>query len=478
MRSIGLTGLKITEKIMYRLLCVLSMLLVAAGCTTTPNYNDPLTQYSPDYGYRFENLKPGDNSDSLFVILTFSGGGTRASALSLGILEKLADIEIEWEGRRTRLLDEVDLISSVSGGSFAAAYYAAYKEKIFTDYTEMLYQKNQSKLIRAAFSLPNMIKQASPAYSRTNTAANRYEDDMFPGMTFGDLLKNGERPFIVINATDMGIRRQFSFTQETFDLLYSDLSSYPLGYAVAASSAFPGAFSALILKNHEQGPDFELDPFYTDKIEHDALGSFSRDAAVDAKSYLDPDKIFVHLSDGGVSDNLGLLPVLANLVNPDHPLGLIPVIPGGKEQKIVIIAVNAGVHQKDTLSYKGKPPGFLKLLGEAGTTPMGWFTRAQLGYLQLMIEFNKLTQVDGDATLAPHGTNAARISRSEAPRTYYFIEVGFDKITDDEQRAFFDSIPTKFTLPAESIDRLRSIGGDILDQDPIFQELLNEIAAK
>ncbi len=463
---------------MNRLYFAVPMLLVAAGCTTTPNYNDPLAQYSPDYGYRFKNLEPGDNSDSLFVILTFSGGGTRAAALSLGILEKLATIEIEWEGRRSRLLDEVDLISSVSGGSFTAAYYAAHKEKTFTDFAEGLYRKNQSGLLKAAFALPNVIKQASPAYSRTNTAANRYEDNMFPGMTFGDLLENGERPFIVINATDMGIRRQFNFTQDTFDLLYSDLSTYPLGYAVAASSAFPGAFSALILKNYEQGPDFELDPFYVDQIENAPLGSFLRDAAVDAKSYLDPGKIFVHLSDGGVSDNLGLLPIISNLTHPDHPWGLIPVIPGGKEQKVVVIAVNAGVHQKDTLSYKGKPPGFLKLLSTSGTTPLGWFTRAQLGYLQLMIEFGRTLQVDGDATLLPQGTNAARIRRSEAPRTFYFTEVGFDKITDDEQRAFFDSIPTKFTLPAESIDRLRSIGGDILDQDPKFQELLSEIAIK
>ena len=463
---------------MNRLYFAVPMLLVAAGCTTTPNYNDPLAQYSPDYGYRFKNLEPGDNSDSLFVILTFSGGGTRASALSLGILEKLAEIEIEWEGRRSRLLDEVDLISSVSGGSFTAAYYAAFKERTFTDFSEALYKKNQGALVKAAFALPNLIKQASPSYSRTNTVANRYSENIFSGMTFGDLLEKGERPYIVINATDMGIRRQFNFTQDTFDLLYSDLSTYPLGYAVAASSAFPGAFSALLLKNYEQGPDYELNPFYVDQIENAPLGSFLRDAAVDANSYLDPGKIFVHLSDGGVSDNLGLLPIISNLTHPGHPWGLIPVIPGGKEQKIVVIAVNAGVHQKDTLSYKGKPPGLLKLLSTSGTTPMGWFTRAQLGYLQLMIEFGQVLQFDGDATLIPQGTNAARLRRSEAPRTFYFTEVGFDKIVDSEERAFFDSIPTKFTLPAESIDRLRSIGGDILDQDPKFQELLSEIAIK
>lgn len=70
---------------MYKLRWLLLLCPIAVGCSTTPQYNEPLTHYDPSYGYRFENLKAGENSDSLFVILTFSGGGTRASALSLGV---------------------------------------------------------------------------------------------------------------------------------------------------------------------------------------------------------------------------------------------------------------------------------------------------------------------------------------------------------------------------------------------------------
>ncbi|UCG12866.1 MAG: patatin-like phospholipase family protein, partial [Deltaproteobacteria bacterium] len=59
--------------------------------------------------------RPG-NSDELLVYLTFSGGGTRAAALSYGVLEELRDTEITISSRKRRLLDEVDAISSVSGG--------------------------------------------------------------------------------------------------------------------------------------------------------------------------------------------------------------------------------------------------------------------------------------------------------------------------------------------------------------------------
>ena len=101
-------------------------LVLAAGlglgaCSTLPLENRPLERYDPDGGYRFSNIAPGENnSDSLFLILTFSGGGTRAAAFAYGALEKLRDTEIVWEGRRRRLLDEVDIISSVSGGRRAS----------------------------------------------------------------------------------------------------------------------------------------------------------------------------------------------------------------------------------------------------------------------------------------------------------------------------------------------------------------------
>lgn len=454
-----------------------AVLLVMTGCTTTPVYNSRLERFDPDYGYRFKNVERGENSDDLFVILTFSGGGTRASALSLGVLEKLAATEIEWHGRKCRLLDEVDLISSVSGGSFTAAYYGAFGDRVFTDFPNRLYAKNNSNLLRMAFALPNMIKQASPFYSRTDTAANSYSTGEFENMTFGDLLKR-PRPFILINATDMGMGRQFSFTQDYFDLLYSNLSSYPLGNAVAASSAYPGAFSALLLENYPKGSDYAPNPWVLDQLASGNRETIIYRTASDFQQYADPKKIRVHLSDGGVSDNLGLLQILGTLNDPDLPFGLIPTIPAGSEQKIVIIVVNAAARPPDKLSYRGQPPGILKLLGTAGATPMGWFTQAQLGYLRLAISYIEEMNTVTPGVTPPSSTNAARIARSESPRRFYFAEVAFQGIEDEHERAFFETIPTTFTLPAESVDRLRAVAGTMLENDPSFRELMDEIGTK
>src|SRR5450759_3261181 len=123
------------------------------GCASFSPGNPRLARYDPDTGYRFHRLERGDNSDDLFVIVAFSGGGTRAAALAYGVLEALRDTVIVWRGHKVTLLDEVDVISSISGGSFPAAYYALRGGKIFDEFPDrFLYRQVQSDLIRQVLS--------------------------------------------------------------------------------------------------------------------------------------------------------------------------------------------------------------------------------------------------------------------------------------------------------------------------------------
>ena len=75
------------------------------------------------------------NSDKLFVVVTFSGGGKRAAAFSYGVLEALRDVKVTTpDGEQRALLDEIDIISAVSGGAFTAAYYALNGQETFDSY--------------------------------------------------------------------------------------------------------------------------------------------------------------------------------------------------------------------------------------------------------------------------------------------------------------------------------------------------------
>src|SRR5690606_5982512 len=112
------------------------ILMASAGCGGPIYRNGELrTGEAPAPAYRFTDLKPGpNNTDELFVCLTFSGGGTRAAALAYGLLEAMRETELpplEPGGPPRTLLDEVDVISSVSGGSFTAAAYGLWREGLF-----------------------------------------------------------------------------------------------------------------------------------------------------------------------------------------------------------------------------------------------------------------------------------------------------------------------------------------------------------
>lgn len=89
----------------------------------------------------------------MMLDLAFSGGGTRAAALSYGVLKAMRDTRIKIDGQQTRFLDEIDIITSVSGGSFTSAYYGLHGEKIFTDFEDAFLRRDvEGALIAKLFN--------------------------------------------------------------------------------------------------------------------------------------------------------------------------------------------------------------------------------------------------------------------------------------------------------------------------------------
>ncbi len=194
-------------------LCVALLLLVLSACASYP-VNARLESVQPEL-LRVAS-QDHDRSNELQILLSFSGGGTRAAAFSYGVLEVLADTIVTWDGQQRRLLDEVDLISSVSGGSFTSAYFGLFGDRIFEDFeTRFLKQNVQGQLIRRMISPLSWPKLGSLFYNRSELAADLYDELLFEHRTFGDIVaRNG--PEIVINATDIGLGAQFGFRSESF----------------------------------------------------------------------------------------------------------------------------------------------------------------------------------------------------------------------------------------------------------------------
>ncbi len=438
-------------------------LLLAAGCAHYP-VNARLIQSNPNTGYHYRNLTKGTNTDSLLVILAFSGGGHRAAALSYGVLEELARTDIVWEGQHKRLLDELDVISAVSGGSFTAAYYALFGDRIFDDYENRFLRQNiQQQLIWRLLSPLNWPRFASPCFSRSDMVAEFYDHHIFEHKTFGDLAKAGRRPFLVLNATDMSLGARFEFTQDQFDWMCSDLSTFPVGRAVAASSAFPGLLTPIAVNNYAgsggwiEPPEVQMVLDKGDTLSRRFVEAQQIRTIQDVKNHP-----YFHLIDGGISDNLGLRAPLELVIATGGIREALRYAGLRRPRKIVVIASNASTHHDMGWDKRARSPSAVEILFSVGSA-----------IDRYSFETKQLTRDS-----IRQWERALNDDPSVEPVKFYDAEVSFDRLADPKERDYFESLHTSFNLPPGAVDRLREVAGRLLRESASYQELLRDLSSE
>ena len=327
------------------LLLVVS-LAILSGCATRP-INPPIEQVDLTKGYRYETRweHRGDYDMENLVVLAFSGGGTRAAAFSYGVLEALRRMDLILpNGRKIRMLDEVDVITGVSGGSFTALAYGLYGDKLFDSYeTSFLKRDVQGELLGRALNPGNWAALSSPNWGRSELAAQFYDEILFHGATFADL-DRGSGPLILASATDISTGARLGFVQQAFDYLCSDLDAVPLSRAAATSSAVPFALSPVTFNNYGGRCKFAAPP-WTEAFADPATAP--RPAArmikhfQELQAYQDGGRPYIHLVDGGLADNLGMRAVL-ELVDGIEALHLIGrPTPLDHARRIIFVVVNS-----------------------------------------------------------------------------------------------------------------------------------------
>jgi NTE family protein len=390
----------------------LSLVLLVTGCAHYPE-NQPLAPtYLAGTGYRFENLQADvANTDSVLVCVSFSGGGTRAGAMAYGVLRKLAATRIA--GGTKHLIDEVDIISATSGGSFAAAYFGAFGLQPFlTEFRErvLLRDLGTEPFWRGLLNPYNFVRLFSPWFNRSDFSAEFYADTIFGELTYTDLQRRG-RPFVVLNATELAAGRRFEFTQDRFDRLGSSLADVPLARAVAASSAFPVLLTPITF----------------------------RDFSAETERY-------VHVVDGGILDNLGVGYVLEA-----YRRGLIcSMLAAARVETLVFVVVNARHHVVDDIGESPQPPG-------AGTV-VSWSLGAA-------IERRSDDQGELLAYLCHLG---AVESLSGTGPAVHLVEVDLEDIPDLARRERLLATDTTTGLPEELVNELIDVAGELLTRSPAF----------
>ncbi|HSS70329.1 MAG TPA: patatin-like phospholipase family protein, partial [Casimicrobiaceae bacterium] len=321
----------------------------------------------------FKNLDKGN-----LVILAFSGGGTRAAAFSYGVLEFLRNNEVVApNGARIRLIDAVNIITGVSGGSFTALAYGLYGDKLFDDYEQRFLKRDvQGELVARAFSPGNWGRLSSTAWGRSELAAELYDEILFNNATYGDL-DRGNGPFILVSATDISTGGRVVFQQPIFNVFCSDLDAVKLSRAASASSAVPVVLSPVTINNYGGTCNNVLPP-WTQAFEGQ---NPPRPAARairelrDLNTYNDSvHHPYIHLVDGGVSDNLGMRGVLdaLNILEALREAGL--PSPLDHVRRIIVLVVNSLSSPPNKWDESEEPPNTVDVLLKAAGTPIDHYS--------------------------------------------------------------------------------------------------------
>lgn len=440
--------------------------ILSAGCSSRGKIaNQPVAQLPDDSSsYSFSNHIDQNGIGNIMMVLAFSGGGTRAAALSYGVLEELRDTEISVDGQPQRLLDEIDRISSVSGGSFTAAYYGLYGDDIFNDYKDLfLYRDFEGELMKKIIRPFNALGRSFSSVSRTEDAIRFYDSQIFKGKTFADLQRR-DTPYILINATDLNSHHQFVFSQRQFDFLCSDLNEFEVARAVAASSAVPVLFHPVLVKKHPdctmERPDWLRDAAQRAEETGDKR---LKEIVESMEHYLDDkNPPYATLVDGGVTDNLGLRAIYRNMMLSG---GAVKLFYSKKEtapiQHIVVVVVNASTTAVTKIGRSDVIPSIFDVLTAVTDIQLHLYNTESNTLLR-----DELVQL------------VETLSKADSAIQPYFIEVSIEDVDDPEKSLYLNEIPTSFSLEKEQADTVIAVGRQLLRQNEEFRRLLTNLGAK
>src|SRR5580692_4685303 len=340
LHSMGLLSVAVRRMSKWHVLG-LAVVLLLGGCSSLRvPMNEPLRSAAGNTEYRLLDVNRGGGAESALVLVALSGGGKRSAAFAFGVLRGMRDIPVRPEATNSTLLDEIDFLAGVSGGSFPVAYFGLYGKKSFETFPDEFLYPDIEAYIWGTFLLPwNWDWVFNPLVGTNDRMTSVYDRLMLHGATFEDLYRRG-RPQVSINATDISFGSPFGFLPQTFDVICSDLATLPIARAVAASNGFPVLFSPVTLRNY-RGPDCPLpSPVPPQAWERAETDLRARALIENLHRYSSDQRTpWIHLMDGGVSDNLALRVLLNDMLLLDTgtdrvAAGLLPV------RRILVITVD------------------------------------------------------------------------------------------------------------------------------------------
>lgn len=430
-------------------LVLVASLILASGCAYV---NEPLNNANVPLESRAQNHTRATltdtpkvrapNDDGYFVGLALSGGGSRSANFSAACMFQL---------QRMQILDRVDCISSVSGGSLAAAYYCLADEEWNPGNVQQMMSHSFANDMLVQIIQPwNFAALMMTPWDRADILARVLNNTLYTRkgktLTFKDL--RSDRPRLLINCTDLQSGKKFVFSNEAFDALNSDLSKYPIANAVAASSAVP------VLIHHMTLRDYST--------------VFDR---------------YVHLLDGGINDNLGVTSLVETYTHQSKQAAAMKQ-PDPYPHGMILIVIDAHTSFDTELGDKPDIGLIDSLAAGAGLTTTALLNRVSSATLaDLIVEYSANTATaqtlrEQIAQLEKTGTLDTTDRDGKPVRVIHLSLTRVSELTDLPFVSFgqrVNSIATYFNIdPTEAYHLYKA--AELLTRDETFAKPLESIA--
>ena len=272
------------------------------------------------------------------------------------------------------------------------------------------------------------------------------------------------------------------FTPQNFDIMCADLGPIRIARAAAASSAVPVVLSPLTINVYGDSCGYRLPPWsklFLDNPNPPRPAARVLKRLRELQDLARPQEPYLHLVDGGVSDNLGLRGVLdvLQLFEALHDAG--QRTPLDHVKRIVVVVVNSLSVPTTDWDQSEDPPGTIPILIKAAGVPIDRYSGEQVEELRdIEAHWKILREVRDSIAFDKDKDPALRFIRNVPNAELYVIDVSFAALKDEAERDYLNQLPTSFFLPDEAVDRLRAAAAKIVLDSPDFQRLLKDVGAR
>ena len=409
------------------------------------------------------------NYDDMVVALSFSGGGTRAAAFSYGVLEGFDQTRVPARSGTASLLDRLDFLSGVSGGSILAAYYGLRGRAAMADFRPRFLNANAEEALQTDLSLGNIARGLNGGVNDTTRFPIWLDAHLYGQATYKDLLRR-TRPRVWINAADIYDRTAFIFAPVTFSALCSDLASYPVSLAVAASAAVPVVFAPIVIQNYHGTCTTPL-PGWVARVHSDPNAPPLIKSYADAlERYRSGAINYVKLLDGGLIDNYGLAGFTVARLAATTPFGPLAPQQAVKLRRFLFLVVDSGRAPSGQWAQTVPgPKGVDLIMATSDTATESGAIGSYSAFDATMSDWRKtliswrcgLSEADRHRFGAPPGWNCRDVE-------FFISKISFDALGSDRSAAL-NRVETRFQLPPDQIDMLITAGRDALSANSKFR---------